>query len=198
MGMGPRFTIASVLALPLWVGLTGCAEPIAAPSAFTEERFLCDAEHLAEFDAILAECRNSHLADASCSGYISFRGTIDSQPVVVDAPTTLVKFDDQAMPAEMTTRGFTLWASAPYFAVRLYILNPSLTSVQTPDASDSASNRDFMNLEVRGGNYLSAWINETREIQILTNDEVKFSFSTDLTRGGHLEGCLDVLSGTKP
>jgi hypothetical protein len=80
----------------------------------------------------------------------------------------------------------------------LDVLDPSATSVQTPGATDNATNRDFMNLEALGGNYLSAWINETRQIQILTDDEVKFSFSTDLTRGGHLDGCLDVLAGTKP
>jgi hypothetical protein len=196
MGMGG--TIASALAVPLWVGLTGCAAPISAPSAFSEERYLCDAEHLAEFDAIVAKCREAHLRDGSCSGYISLRGTIDSLTVVLDAPTSRVQFDDLPTPGGMTPRGFTLWAFAPYFELRLDILDPSATRIQTPDASDVGTNRDFMNLEARGGNYLSAWVNETREIQILTNDEVKFSFSTDLTRGGHLDGCLDVLAGTKP
>jgi hypothetical protein len=57
---------------------------------------------------------------------------------------------------------------------------------------------DFMNLEARGGNYLASWFNETRQLQILTDDEVRFSFAADLLRGGHLEGCLDVFLGNKP
>jgi hypothetical protein len=190
--------LASVLAVPLWIGLTGCADPISAPSAFSEERYLCDAEHLAEFDVIVAKCREAHLRDGSCSGFISFRGAVDSQPVVVDALTTRVVADDMPTTGAPAMHGVTLWASAPYFAFRLDILDASAPLSGTPGGNDAGTNRDFMNIEVRGGNYLSAWISEKRDVQILTSDEVRIIFSTDLTRGGHLDGCLDVLPGTTP
>jgi hypothetical protein len=187
--------IASVLTISLSVGLTGCSEPISAPSAFSEERYLCDAEHLAELDAIVGECRGAHLRDGSCSGFVSFRGMIDSQAVVVDAPTSRVAFNSP-VPGEAPVNGFSLWARAPYFELRVSIVDASTAAVGTSEGSVSLF--DFINLEARGGNYLSAWVNETRDVQVLTPDEVRFTFSTDLKRGGHLEGCLDVFVGTQP
>jgi hypothetical protein len=193
------FPIALAAIVPSWVGLTGCQEPIAAPSAFSEERYLCDAEHRAEFDAIVARCRDDHLRDASCSGIISFRGTIDSQEVVLDSPTTMVVRPERITPGGIKTDGLRFWATAPYFEFRLTIADTSAPSTQpSSDAGSIGSNFDFIDLRARGGNYLTAWTNETRDIQLLTPSEVRFAFTTDLLRGGHLEGCLDIFAATTP
>jgi hypothetical protein len=55
---------------------------------------------------------------------------------------------------------------------------------------------DFINLEARGGNYLTKWQDETRDVEVLTTDELRFTFATDLSRGGHLDGCVDLFLST--
>jgi hypothetical protein len=178
------------------VGLTGCLEPVSAPPAFSEESYLCDAEHTAEFDAILEQCRDAHRRDGSCTGLVSFRGTIDSQSVVLDAPTTRVVLSEPSISGTTVRREMTVWASAPYFAFRFSFVNVAMPAPEVAGGTSANSNFDFINLEARGGNYLSAWIHQVRDIKVLSPDEIAFTFSTDLLLGGHLDGCLDVLVST--
>lgn len=183
-------TIASIALL-----VANCAQPIDANSAFTDEQYLCNADHIDRFDELVETCRAAHARDGSCAGYLSFQGVIDAQNVVVDAPST--KVDDQELPfPEGIKQGMVVWASAPYFSFRFSFVD-RVSAGGAMSIGVAQNSVDFMNLEARGGNYLSNWANETREVQIATPDEVRFTFSTDLTRGGHLDGCLDVFPPPK-
>ena len=178
--------------LVLGAGLAGCGDALHAPSAFAEEQYLCDEGHRSEFDALVAACRDVYLRDRSCAGFVSFRGTIDLQPVVVDSRATQAVIQDQPRGGGVVTHALTVSASSPYFIIRLLFVDASTPASGVIGGVGSASNADYINVEARGGTYLSTWINETRDIEVLSPTEVRFTFSADLTKGGHLDGCLDV------
>jgi hypothetical protein len=195
-----RYPRPSAWLIPLWAGLVNCAEPLRAPSAFSEERFLCDTP---DFAALMAECRDGYLRDGSCLGWLSFHGTIDAQQVVVDSPATKVIPAGPPAATGVPDTGMQVYGSAPYFNFRISIHDPAMPSPASAGSGGGAgaiamSNVDFMNIEARGGNYLASWVHETRQVQIVAADEVGFSFATDLLRGGHIEGCLNVFLGNKP
>jgi hypothetical protein len=173
---------------------TDCISPIAAPSAVSEEVYLCDAEHQAEFDARLEQCRQANQRDGSCGGLLSFRGIADGQDVVVGVPATRVARQQQPPDPRV---GFVLFGTGPYFTFRLAVIDETKAAPGTASGT-AASNSDFIDFTARGGNYLANFINETREPRVLTADEVGFMFSTDLALGGgHLDGCLDVFVPTQ-
>jgi hypothetical protein len=184
--------------IPLWASLVHCTEPLRAPSAFSDEHYLCGTP---EFDALVARCHEDYLGGGPCLGWVSFRGTIDTQQVLVDAPATKVI---PPVPGRVSDTGFEVWGLSPYFQFRLTFLNAEAPSVGSSNSAGAISagatnsSKDFINLEARGGNYLAGWINETRQVQILTADEIRFNFAADLVRGGHLDGCLDVFLGDTP
>jgi hypothetical protein len=194
-----RYPLPPVWMIPLWAGLVHCAEPLRAPSAFSEERYLCDS---GVFDAYVDECHADYLRGGTCHGWVSFRGTIDTQRVVVDSPATRIIPAGPRLPDGRPSSGMQVYGTAPYFDFRLSIIDPEKPgdgSVGPEEVSGVAMNTtvDYINVEARGGNYLASWINETRQLQILTADEVRFTFVADLLRGGHIEGCLDVFLGNK-
>lgn len=184
--------------LALTIGLMSCANAIAAPSAFTEERYLCDATGFPEFDRSIADCR-ARAGDQQCLGFVSLQGTIDGQPIVIDSPVTKVRVDEETQTSGAKTEGLTVWARSPYFDFRLAFVDrvvPANGAVQGMPVFTSTS--DYINVEARGGNYFATWTNETRDVQRVTAEEVRFTFSTDLLRGGHLDGCLDVFPSALP
>jgi hypothetical protein len=178
--------------LALGVCLAGCGDALHAPSAFSDERYLCDEDHRSEFDALVAECRVVYLRDRSCVGFVSFRGSIDLQPVVVGSKATRALIQDQMRGGGVVTHALSVWTSSPYFGIRLLFVDASAPASGVIGEVGSASNSDYINVEARGGNYLSTWTNETRAIEVLSPTEVRFTFSADLSKGGHLDGCLDV------
>lgn len=174
--------------------LAGCVAPLSAPSAFTGEQYLCDPDHLSEFDALMEECRQDRLRDQSCSGYMSFRATIDKQPVVVDAPVFLANYVDYTNAVNgVSGRDLFWYAFSPYFGVSLDLnLTRDPDTNLLSDAYDGV-NRDILNLEARGGNYLAILNLAVRTLQFQTADELRLAFSANLSRGGTIEGCFDVL-----
>jgi hypothetical protein len=182
--------------IPLWAGLVHCAEPLRAPSALSEEHYLCGTP---EFDTMVGQCRENYLGGGACLGWVSFRGTIDSQQLLVDAPATTVK------PWQASDTGLEVWGLSPYFQFRLTFLNPVTPSAGSigfggavPGSPMTSTVEGFINLEARGGNSLASWINETRQVQVVTADEIRFNFAADLIRGGYLDGCLDIFLGSTP
>src|SRR5882672_10924624 len=109
-GLGQR----TISTLALTIGLMGCANPIAAPSAFTEERYLCDATNVPEFNSSIAECR-ARVGDQRCLGFVSLQGTIDGQPIVVDSPATRVEVEEETQGTGTKTEGLMVWGRSPYF-----------------------------------------------------------------------------------
>jgi hypothetical protein len=175
--------------------LAGCVAPLTAPSAFTGERFLCDAEHLPEFDALMEECRQDRVTGKSCSGYVSLRATIDKQPVVVDAPAVTSTSHEFSYPEFGLSGREIFWAAfSPYFRVSInmnMIRDPS-TGLLTESIRETSSTPDILNLEARGGNYFATLSSQGRSIQFQAADELRVAFSGRLSRGGSVEGCFDV------
>jgi hypothetical protein len=153
---------------------------------------------------MFGQCRERYLRDRSCIGLVSFRGIIDAQPVVVDSLATRVQAPGTPLPGGQLDVGLGIWGHAPYFGFRFAFGDPARVSggsvgsaiMSTPAAVDSSA--DLLNIEARGGNYLATMINETREIQILDSDEIRFKFSADIVQGGRIDGCVDVFRGNNP
>jgi hypothetical protein len=183
--------------------LAGCAEPIEAPSAFDGERYLCDPENVMEFDALLENCRG--LTDP-CAGYMSARGLIDSQLVIVDGPVTRATYIDLPPTGPEVGRALTLLTPAPYFdlvfELRRFGIPPERSmsgpvcglneEACDPTGPEGGSATHFLNLVARGGNLFSVLTSQVREIQLETADEIRFAFTANLARGGHVEACFDV------
>jgi hypothetical protein len=182
--------------------LARCVEPIDAPSAFSSEHYLCDEEHAAEFDAQVERCRQDHLRDQSCAGVLSLRGVFDSQPVVLDERVVKATYSDQVQQNGPTIRVMTINAIAPYFRVRFdsnFSVPPEATkSGPVPDTDCSlggglsCGSTQILNLEARGGNYLSGLVSAVREIKLETLEEVRVKLSGGLARGGNIDACFHI------
>lgn len=188
-------------AIALCAGVIGCADPIDAPSAFSGERYVCGPEHVAEFDALMEECRTLRQTSV-CRGVLSLRGSIDAQDVTVDAHVTSLSVSDWPGGDPEFARAISVLAGSPYFNIKLdmnYLAVPPRASISgelpencalTPTSSTTCM---LLNLEARGGNYLVGMIHVVRTMELETAEEVRTSFSADLARGGHLEGCFQVI-----
>lgn len=184
----------------LAVSLAHCANPIDAPSAFSAERYLCGPEHAAEFEAFLQDCRTRGQSEV-CNGILSLRGTIDSEEVVIDT------WVDRATPSDWpgdrgTARAMELLAASAYFNIKLdvhYLAVPPLTSYsgELPENCSAQPELTFapcmiLNLEARGGNFLSGVATSVRTIELETATEMRASFSGEFARGGHIDGCFHI------
>ena len=56
----------------------------------------------------------------------------------------------------------------------------------------TCASSELLNLEARGGNYLSQLVNEVRDVRLETADEMQVALTADLRRGGNVEVCFDV------
>jgi hypothetical protein len=186
---------------PLLLGLAQCVEPLEAPSAFSTEEYLCEADHAALLEARVEQCRQAYALDRSCKGIMSFRGLIDAQPVVMDSELSAAQYQDNVTPG--TGRTVTINGHSPYFNVRLdlsfFAIPPDVTQsgpvatgavVCTSGVSSICRAMDLLNLEVRGGNYLASLTSETRDIRVETPGELRVALRADLSRGGYMEGCF--------
>lgn len=68
----------------------GCVEGIDPPTAYESERYLC--EDSQAWEQAIAECVEAYLRDGSCGGVMSFRGTLEDTPVVVDSQLSASRF----------------------------------------------------------------------------------------------------------
>jgi hypothetical protein len=192
--------LPKLLHLAAMASLARCGDPIDAPSAFSAERYVCGPEHAAEFEALVEECRTLRQTDV-CGGVLSMRGSIDSEDVVMDARvSSATPFDWPGDPG--IARTLELLAASPYFNVKLdlqYLAVPPLMSVSGALPENCAAGPlvpdvpcIILNLEARGGNYLSGVNNVVRTMELEGMPEVRASFSGDLARGGYIEGCFHV------
>jgi len=166
-----------------------CAAPLEAPSAFESERFLCGEENRAEFEALLDACHADHSANASgCQGVLSMRGDIDSQAVVLDASVSRINYGINHVLGTIPTR-FVVYFEAPYFTGRLD-MQPE--STEEGPVAGGLSSSTYLNLEARGGNYLSSVEQPSYAFELQTLDEVRGSLSGELGRGGFIETCFHL------
>jgi hypothetical protein len=201
--------VKTASAIGLWLApcclwLANCIAPLDAPSAFSAAQYLCDPAHAADFAAFVEPCREAHLRDQSCAGVMSFRGVIDSQPIAMDTEVVTAVYVDKPLADGTVSRAVTLNGFSPYFAFRMDLSNflaPPAVSRTGPVADNACgsvvggstcASSELLNLEARGGNYLSQLVSEVRDIRLETADELLVALTADLSRGGDLEGCFDV------
>jgi hypothetical protein len=198
-----RGNLGRILAALAFPCLPSCAAPIDAPSAFSGERYLCGPEHQAEFDALVEECRLLRQTSV-CRGVLSVRGSIDSEEVTLDTHLTAATFSDwpgdSAIAREigLVAPGpyFTLKANLSYFAVPPLISVSGALPVNCAVGDAPAKPCIVVNFEARGGNYLSSVLNVYRTVELEMTQEMRVSFTGDLGRGGHIEGCFHLLAVT--
>ena len=191
----------------LW--LAGCVSPLHAPSAFSSEEYLCDAENAPALQASIDNCRQLYAQDQSCHGIVSWRGTVDSQPVLVDSDIGDARISDSPRSDGSISRELALYGRAPYFTFSVDITEfdaapgkstsgPVISAgCASPDAAKSC-NVGILNLEARGGTYLSPINSLIRDVQVDTAAELSVGFSGTLARGGSIEGCFDLFLGPQP
>ncbi len=184
-----------------WLGWSclcavGCSAPLDAPSALGGERFLCSEERQGDFNFELARCRAARDEDASaCFGILSLQGTIESQFVVLDAPISLVQYGPQHL-AGIEDLNLLIYSEGPFFAVRLDLTSwePAKDAVAQGGLTPST----YLNLEARGGNFLSNLNNEVYDVELQTAEEIRASVSADLNRNGSIEGCFHLFLPPPP
>jgi hypothetical protein len=74
-----------ILALGALAILAGCVGQFDAPSAYETQRFLCDPANAQAYADAVSACRE---ADGGCGGVLSFQGTLEGRPVVVESSLT--------------------------------------------------------------------------------------------------------------
>jgi hypothetical protein len=171
----------------LWLFSTaGCAEPLEAPSAYEDERYLCNAEHAAEFDAMAAACAEDFAAGGSCKGVISMKGEIDGQRFVVDDSTAVAMYRPTVPPR--LAESLDLYAQSPYFLFRFSILAIDQASDGGTACVPSGA---LFNQEVRGASSIQSLRCQSCEFA-WRHGGFQFAFSGTLARGGTLDGCMFV------
>ncbi len=66
------------------LALTACIEPFETPSAYTDQRYLCDDAFKEEWEAARAECIDENHSEGECGGIISFDGILEGRPVTIE------------------------------------------------------------------------------------------------------------------
>jgi hypothetical protein len=171
--------------------VAGCATPLEAPSAYSDERYLCEPQDSAEFDAQMVACRDTRLRGGSCAGFVSMRGEIGEQPFVVESPLfESFYIYDETKPNALQTLAVS--AQAPYFNFRL--TSERVTRVTT-DAGTICQTlgANLFTLEVRGSSHNQALIAKQCDFNRRA-DGLFYSFSARIALGGNLEACTYLLA----
>jgi hypothetical protein len=152
---------------------------------------------------LVEECREQRQTSV-CRGVLSLRGTIDSEDVTLDTRVATISNTDYPGDPSIA-REIALVVPGAYFTLKLhmgYFAIPPLPSSSGALPHDCAANGQtptpciIVNLEARGGNYLSATTNVFRTMELETTEEMRVSFTGDLTRGGHVDGCFHLFAVT--
>jgi hypothetical protein len=181
-----------------WVTLlltcvAGCATPLDAPSAYTNEQFLCGAEQATEFDNQVERCREANLRDGSCSGIASLKGSLDSHSLVIDSTVSHAEHSDRSGKSDGNGGELTetrLLGRTPYFSFTLSVLGRPLDP-GTQEASGVCL-RGFFAVEARGGNDNMPIYLSTCDLKLRTPREMWMVFSGDVRLRGNLDGCFYI------
>ena len=188
----------------LWFGLAlslsslRCAHRLEAPSAYADQQYLCAEENAAARAALVEQCRDAYIRDKSCAGVGSYRGNIQSVPVVVGTPLDWSQFHTMSDVGGVTSTSVNLEGRSPYFKFEFTFYNvfgmgSDMVVNILPDAGSKKDTTTFIRLESLRANYRSLLESPTYQLQTAASDElVKFSLSTHLNEDGWLDGCFDV------
>jgi hypothetical protein len=191
---------------------SGCLGKFNTPSAYQEQRYLCDDAHAAEFQALADSCR----VDGRCAGAFSMQGSMQGQKLTVETSLSDAGFglvEPPGDPTETMDR-LNLTGTSPYFqfifhvkslggvvtpagdsTVRTLQINPGASRLTNPLADDQVDVGQF--LEVGGASADQQGQTSSGQVVItfLSSDEIKGTFhgnfgdSTDM-----VEGCFDALA----
>jgi hypothetical protein len=178
--------------------ITGCAAPLDAPSAYIDEQFLCGEEHTAEFDALVANCRNGNLAGGKCAGVGSVAIDLPTQQAIIDSEFDIATYEPD--PRDPVMRSMSIRGVSPYFVFRLSlgVTTPSLSAGGTTAKSDEhcvrpAVGSATVGLEVRGSSDTLAF--RLSSCTINARDGLRVTYSGDLVRGGTMKACVYIVPG---
>lgn len=201
-----RASVASVAAALL---LGGCLSPVDITTAYESEVYLCDDD--AAYAARVADCVARREAGESCSGVLSFEGTIDGVEVVVDTDLTEVTTSSLRFPDLSLARdNIDLYGDSPYFSFRV-----SIASVGGPDsrpdgevvqafgrspACEDGSLDDVVRFSVRviaaGGSTDDDLTTGALTMLRQTTDEHVGAFDGAYRDGSPLRGCFTIFTDT--
>jgi hypothetical protein len=172
-------------AFPLLLGSLQCVEPLEAPSAYAEQRYLCTEEYAGERAALIERCREAFLRDRSCAGVVSFRGNLQSVPVVVEslAETGAFAHLDSGVP------GFRIFVTgrSPYFVYEVKVSD----LLDGPGIRRKDMGSD-LRLNSRQATYRGMMTTFISQVELDTPDEVKFTLSSRLSTNDTFEGCFHL------
>lgn len=105
--------MAGLAALTSLALLSGCLGSFKTPSAYHEQRFLCDAEHAADLQALTDSC----VVESRCAGAFSMKGTMQGEPLTVESQLSGAAFGvvQPAGDPTQTLDRVNLTGTSPYF-----------------------------------------------------------------------------------
>jgi hypothetical protein len=189
-------------------GSAACAAPVENEPAYASERFLCGAPNAELWQDAVERCRVRYERDASCAGMISFEGTLEDQPVTLDAEVGRSQFVDAPSPAGPTLRSnVKIYGRTPYFQFTLQLKEIGgevgggprtlqIGGAPQPDEllTDSIVRPSFR-MSVGGDSKDLAGQSGELEVERQTEDEEAGAFSMQFrTPGARIDGCFHVFT----
>jgi hypothetical protein len=202
---------AAALGLASLALLSGCLGSFKTPSAYHDQRYLCDAEHAAEMQALTDGCR----VDASCAGAFSMRGTMQGEPLTVETQLSTAAFGVVQPPGDSTQTldRVNLTGTSPYFQFifhmksvgglvttagettpRTLVLNGGASRLANSLADTQVDVGQF--LEVGGASSDQGAVTNSGTVQItyLSSTELRGTFHGAFGQSADVvDGCFDVL-----
>jgi hypothetical protein len=128
--------------LALILFASGCLGDFKTPSAYQDQRFLCDDAHAADFQAVVDGCQK----DGSCAGAFSMQGTMQGEALTVETALSDASFTLVQMAGSTVAKldRVNLNGASPYFDFVFHM--KSVGGLVT--AAGDATGRD---LSINGG-----------------------------------------------
>ena len=107
------------VALGLSLFAAGCLGKFQTPSAYSEQRFLCDEPHSADFQNLVDGCR----VDGHCFGAFSMRGSLQNEPLTVESQLSDAAFGvvQPSGASEQSLDRVQMSGTSPYFQFVFHI-----------------------------------------------------------------------------
>ena len=182
----------------------GCTDKLSTPSAYEEQRYLCDPSYALQLASEVEACSN----DKSCAGVVSFKGSLQGSPVTVESKVAIGQYIVVA-----NGSSGQLWdqvllnGASPYFNFVFYLKSLGGTVDSSPDeqrilrfnAAAPAQPNALSDDQIEGGMLLQA-AGGSVDLRAMTNSGsvvlTKLA-STELVGSFHGEfgGTNDVVDG---